>query len=394
MASLVSPEVNIQNSQSIIHELESGSPLGVYASEIKALISDTYEKVVIFSFQGAFGPPTYGHYTAMMHFAHQVLADYPGYKIVMMFMPTAESSSKKHLGPTQQSRIDVLNVFCELLQREMVDAPIHFLASSLEYHIYNIVRSSATIYTLFTLNKIFPGAIINLGMGLDNAMELPYWQDIDKYMSFAKRIYVVNRQLTPAEKAMTGRFIVNGSTLHFKRSYTYGNEELIGRGFNGRHNPIERDEDGKVITPGQITLAEGSQYMLDLPEVVIIESTVPPTSSSMLRYFIGCVSDKYGIKIASENRIKRKIKKIMFGNSIPPYDPETHLPIPLYDEIVEAVITSYKRIEFPILTEAQRMGFEHEYETFVKTLQSGGKTKKSRSKRRKTRKLKRRSAKK
>lgn len=64
------------------------------------------------------------------------------------------------------------------------------------------------------------------------------------------------------------------------------------------------------------------------------------------------------------------------------------------DEIVKEVIISYKGIEFPILTEEQRMGFENEYDTFVKTLQSGGKTKKSRSKRRKTRKLKRRSAKK
>lgn len=307
MASLVEiPEViEIQNSYLISSALESESPLRVYASEIKAAIKfEPSDKVVIFSFQGAFGPPTYGHYIAMMHFANKVLEDYPGYKIVMMFMPTAKSSSKRHLEPTQQSRIYVLNVFCELLKSQMVDAPIFFLASPLEYLIFDIVRSSATIYTLFTLNKNFPGAIINLGMGLDNAMELPYWQDIDKYMSFAKRIYVVNRQLTPAEKAMTGRFMVDGSSLRFKTKIPYGDPKLISDGFKFS---VSKSLDGK-FTPDKIPL-DISEYVLPLPIIVIIDHPVPPTSSSMMRYFIGCVLDKYEIKIVSKNRIKRKIKK-------------------------------------------------------------------------------------
>lgn len=222
-------------------------------------------------------------------------------------------------------------------------------------------------------------------MGLDNAMELPYWQDIDKYTRFTQRIYVVNRQLTSDEEAMTGRFIVNGSELRFKRYYTYGNETLVKEGFGEQgYSPIIRDQAGKVITPGQITLDDNSTYNLLLPTIVIIDHPVPPTSSSMMRYFIGQVLEKYA-RTSDESTLKTKIQKIMFGNESGPTP-----------RVVERVIESYrsKSITFPELNPQQSMGYETEYETFAKTLKSGGKTKKSRSKRRKTRKLKRRSAKK
>ena len=45
-------------------------------------------------------------------------------------------------------------------------------------------------------------------MGLDNAYQLPYWQDIDKYVDLVHKIYVVPRTPTEAELEKTRMFIV------------------------------------------------------------------------------------------------------------------------------------------------------------------------------------------
>ena len=93
------------------------------------------ENNIVFSFQGAFGPPTWGHYTSMKLFAIAVLKDYPSSKINMLFMPTAKSGSKPHLAPTQAARTKVLTEFCNLLKKESEFAgkTITFEVSDIEY---------------------------------------------------------------------------------------------------------------------------------------------------------------------------------------------------------------------------------------------------------------------
>ena len=77
-------------------------------------------KKVIFTYQGAFGPPTFGHYKCMEIFTKKVMEDYPtnNHKITMLFMPTAQSSSKPHLKPTQKLRLKILNdIYCSNLKK-------------------------------------------------------------------------------------------------------------------------------------------------------------------------------------------------------------------------------------------------------------------------------------
>jgi len=150
----------------------------------KLLTANPNEKHVIFSFQGAFGPPTLGHYTAMKLYARQVLLDYTDYNILMLFMPTALGSSKPHLEPTQKSRLDMLSVFCDQLKQEpgFDGRNILFDVSTIEYLLCKGgVRDTATVRTLAELNKIRPGTPLLLGMGLDNMLQLPYWKEVEKY---------------------------------------------------------------------------------------------------------------------------------------------------------------------------------------------------------------------
>ena len=64
---------------------------------------------IIFSYQGAFGPPTYGHYKSMETFIQRIIQDYgEDYKYTFLFMPTKSSSSKPHLQGTMKQRESIL----------------------------------------------------------------------------------------------------------------------------------------------------------------------------------------------------------------------------------------------------------------------------------------------
>jgi nicotinic acid mononucleotide adenylyltransferase len=68
---------------------------------------------VVNSFQGSFGPPTVGHFHAMLLSAKNQLTDYPDKNILMLFMPTYKSGSKPHLEPTYDVRIALLEEYCK-----------------------------------------------------------------------------------------------------------------------------------------------------------------------------------------------------------------------------------------------------------------------------------------
>jgi nicotinic acid mononucleotide adenylyltransferase len=170
-------------------------------ANLKALSPD-----VINSYQGAFGPPTQGHYQAMLFSAREHLKRYPAGKIVMLFMPTAASSSKPHLKPTQAVRIESLNIYCQKLRdtfalEGILENRIVFLASELEYKLANEGKSTATINTIRALKGV--GCDVTLTMGLDNMFDLPYWGEIEKYAGLLAdpAIYVPRRDITAAEDA-------------------------------------------------------------------------------------------------------------------------------------------------------------------------------------------------
>jgi len=98
---------------------------------------NSIEQKVIFSFQGAFGPPTWGHCVSMFLFANNVLDNYPNSDITMLFMPTGGSSNKKHLEPTQNIRLAVLKIFCDFLHLFTFQMPI-FIINKIEISFHYI----------------------------------------------------------------------------------------------------------------------------------------------------------------------------------------------------------------------------------------------------------------
>ena len=183
---------------------------------------------VVNSYQGAFGPPTLGHYQAMSMAAKQTLEDCSG-NVLMLFMPTAASSSKKHLAVTQDERIEALNVFCAGLKRDFSDPRIRFEASRLEYDIYTEKKSTATIYTIDALKALYPSAQIALTMGLDNLYDLPFWVKADEYADKLRAIYVAMRDTTPEDEANTKEeelgFNEQKKTLRFNKFASWNSKK-------------------------------------------------------------------------------------------------------------------------------------------------------------------------
>jgi nicotinic acid mononucleotide adenylyltransferase len=173
-------------SQNIIEALKSKNP------------------AILNSYQGAFGPPTKGHYEAMKLSAQKTLEDYPNQTILMIFMPTAKSSSKPHLERTQDIRIDILQLFCNRLhqEQEFQDKDIEFIASELEYELAKEGKSSATINTIEALQNACN--TVSLTMGLDNLWDLPYWERVKEYPDRLRKIYVPQRDVPASEANLLG----------------------------------------------------------------------------------------------------------------------------------------------------------------------------------------------
>lgn len=172
---------------------------------------------IVNSYQGAFGPPTKGHYEAMLFAAIKTLAEFPDKQILMLYMPTAESSSKPHLALTKDERIVALTEFCTKLKGEFPEAKINFEASTIEYEIYKEKKSTATIHTLKALKSAYPTATLCLTMGLDNLYDLPFWGDVENYTYYTKRIYVPTRDVTPEDKQKTITMNIGGADLTFNK---------------------------------------------------------------------------------------------------------------------------------------------------------------------------------
>jgi nicotinic acid mononucleotide adenylyltransferase len=220
---------------------------------------------VVNSYQGAFGPPTLGHYEAMLAAARATLKNYVGAKILMLFMPTAQSGSKTHLLPTQEERIESLNVYCKMLKNldEFKDAPITFEASDIEYKIYSEKKSTATIHTLIKLKKLYRRSTIELTMGLDNLYDLPFWADVEDYSKHTQKIYIANREPTDEDKHNTelALFIGDGNKVRFNKFASW-------------------DKEKKKPLRGILDKVEHSLAQINYE---FLESKITPTSSSILR---------------------------------------------------------------------------------------------------------------
>jgi nicotinic acid mononucleotide adenylyltransferase len=259
---------------------------------------------VIFSFQGSFGPPTYGHLMSMLNFATQIKKDYGGTK-TLLFMPASGGSSKPHLYPTRSARVDVLRIFCRSLKSYFPDDDdIEFRVSEVEFNIAGEAdRSVSTIHTIRKLvaMKKCESDEICLGMGLDNAYQLPYWESIDEYASLVSKIYVVHRE--PSE-----------SELENIRLF-----EVI----NADKTTTQMYFDVRIPSWTKAPFAKIFNREVDVPAICKVKSKheIPPTSSTLVRYFIGeslveSESDGKSESGSKSQSNRQKIKQLMFGREI------------------------------------------------------------------------------
>ena len=359
---------------------------------------------IVFSFQGAFGPPTWGHYTSMKLFANAVLEDYSGSNITMLFMPTAKSGSKPHLALTQDARKSVLTEFCNLLQAEpeFAGQKIRFEVSTIEY-ILDGAKSGATIATIDELvkGKSKSDDKILLGIGFDNMMQLPYWAEVDKYKDHVDKIYVSYRTLSAEEIAKTSVYTITEDVsaekpkLRFDTTipgyFKIENLPIVVRGFG----LPQEESPTKETVQAAIKSKSDDGFNLPLPSIKIVGKTgdtseIPATSSSMMRYFI----KKYIRETRGSNnaeileQYKEKIKNIMFG---PSYMSER------WDGLFSTTIADYENPEnyekiFPKLTgdaltkeEAKEMKYEEEYSAIFTAAAAnpGGGARSKKTKRRK-----------
>ena len=310
---------------------------------------------LIFSYQGAFGPPTYGHYKAMEAFAEEIVKKYiDDYDIEMLFMPTAQSNSKKHLAPTQRSRINILNKFCTKLNEKFRKlskinfrklSKINFSASEIEYNIYK--GNTSTIHTIQKIAEISnisntnntnkpnkPNKLI-LGMGMDNMLQLPYWKNIENFYKKVSEIYIVPRELTKSEQNNIFDFHINGQdTLKFEKflpwnikkdiiNNTFGiekensNESNTIKSFaninvtptNHKTDDTKDDTNDEIYNKGTDISKLSHKINIKLPNIIFIQKNIPSTSSSMLRHYLSLYNEP------NKEEIMKIIEAIIFGKN-------------------------------------------------------------------------------
>jgi nicotinic acid mononucleotide adenylyltransferase len=312
--------------------------------------SSSSKNNVIFSFQGSFGPPTFGHLMSMYNFAKQIQKDYSGNK-KLLFMPAA-GGSKTHLFPTRESRTNVLRVFCQILKSLFPD--IDFDVSDIEYNIAGSAnRSVGTIHTIRKLVELKTNDSdeIALGMGRDNAYQLPYWESIDEYAQHVSKIYVVHRDPTPTEMQNIRLFQVTNADakktktkMYFDITVPSWTKAPFTKFFI---DPMNRptisasDPNRQAVLLENLTPTGKDMYKFygTLPAIVEVKcKSIPPTSSSMLRYFIGQVlKNELASSSVVDNLNREKVKNIMFGRDI--HD---------QDAAVDETIASYVGTNHPI----------------------------------------------
>lgn len=256
---------------------------------------------IVNSFQGAFGPPTQGHYEAMLYAANKTREQYPDKKILMLYMPTAESTSKPHLKLSQEERIKALTEFCKKLKAEIGYDKINFEASRMEYDIFQDKKSTATIHTLKALKAKYPKATVLLTMGLDNLFDLPFWGDVETYCLYTKNIYVLSRDVTQEDESKLLDVPVNGHTLKFHKFASWdarmkGDVSQISYDESELKNKLE-----KLWTVPNVGENGELKTLLEIFNTInfqVLEAKPSPTSSSLLRvalkkYYVDPSEDKY-----------------------------------------------------------------------------------------------------
>lgn len=308
-------------------------------------------KNLYLSYQGTFGPPTFGHFKVMDSFAQKVESDYGSiFKINMLFMPTSESNSKPHLKLSKDSRLKILNEFCERLNKKY--SHISFSVSLIEFNIFEEKKSSHSIYTIEKLREISkPGDLIFFGMGLDNLYQIPYWHRIEEFSENIDGIYYVDREIEEKDLNIIDDFMVFDQELlnDYKEKFikfqkilpwNMGPIKIFDRFMKFRsstnYNKIDYAKDVFVKGFDVTTLYPKNNVInMSLPNFISLsEYVIPNTSSSMVRFFICKFIESKDIKF------KEYVKNLVFGRE---YD-----NIELLEELINEYFNIFEEIGNPI----------------------------------------------
>jgi len=272
----------------------------------KSAAAESHNYDIVNTFQGAFGPPTRGHYESMVFTARQTLEDNKsGQKILMLFMPTYKSGSKPHLLITYEERIKALYMFCKLLkeEKEFADAPIFFEVSRIESE----TLKPETIHTLEALQNKYkvPADNLILTLGLDNFLDLPFWS-IEKYNDYTKKIYVLNRDVSEDDQKKQKEITIKGKPIMFNMYASYSKNYKI------YPEHIKPADDTDNLT---LILAKNNSKIQEVLENTQITFLGKPsaTSSSLLRVALKlyyCLDPPAGSPEDYYNELYKKISNL------------------------------------------------------------------------------------
>jgi nicotinic acid mononucleotide adenylyltransferase len=357
---------------------------------------------VVFTFQGAFGPPTHGHYKSMEAFINRIITDYNTNvsEYIFMFMPTKTSKSKPHLEPTTDHRKEILNLFCEKLRETIYpshpDKKITIISSDIEI---KSTQSSATINTIAAIKATYKpepkedeNLKIIIGMGQDNAYQLPYWERIKKYANDVDKIYLVKREPESDTEVTTRPFKSNDGITELgtfdAKVPSWANKPDNLHNLEKVFNTIAYKKGSKDV------LAENVTIQIAIPDIIEIDTRIPPSSSSLIRYFIKQYSiiEELEEELEKLEEIRTNIKKLIFGKDTVDKEEEEKEK---EEELVNTVIDDYKThglLQY-IPDEHEKYNKEYlNYEDYLTSMTEGG-GKKKRSSKKRTMKKKRKSKK-
>ncbi len=312
----------------------------------------------------------------MEAFIQRIMKDYnrPNTNYTFFFMPTKSSSSKPHLQVTMDQREGILELFSNKLKNKYPNPNVTIAPSRIEF---DKETPSDTINTIEELQKQYRNHKIILGMGKDNALQLPYWGKIDKYKDNVESIYLVKREVEGETRVF--------ENIEGKKIGTFDitlpswfDEKSLSSVFEITEELVDRK------------LPNSSIIKIGLPKIIEIDENIPSSSSSMIRHFISRIIKNEDVR--EEN--KTKIKHLMFGtDEFKGYED-------IINEIVKSVIEDYKafyKVAKNLDSSHEETGYDIEYATYMSGINSqvskgnsqvsnensqvntGGKSKKSKS---------------
>lgn len=304
---------------------------------------------IVFSYQGAFGPPTYGHYKSMEAFIQRIMNDYnrpnTNTNYTFLFMPTKSSSSKPHLSVTMDQRQRILQLFSKKLKNKYPNVTI--APSRIEF---DKETSSDTINTIKVLRRENPNHKIILGMGKDNALQLPYWGNIDEYEKEVERIYLVKREVEGKTRVFKNEKGIEIGTFDITLP-SWFNEKSLSSVFEITEKLVDRK------------LPNSSIIKIGLPKIIEIDENIPSSSSSMIRHFISRIIKNEDVR--EENQTK--IKHLMFGIDEFKGDED------IINKIVKSVIEDYKafyKVAKNLDSSHEETGYDDKYDTYMSGINS------------------------